>query len=635
MKSAPSLLVPTFERQTEKTKLLPFPLFASALQKSSPIEKDIAVGLTNEVFSDLFGSPGKGHANIILVPKSEKSLEGLAKLVAQASDQVGAISQVLTAAVAKPDAKKPQSIAYFDAEPPKKAPRGKKAAAKQAEETSIKNTTAMINAFKIQLAGLDKGIKHVTAVLPETLPEGVDRHQVIRQMATLATTEGYNYNFDRTKGGLTKLASVVLNQAPSNNEVYKNDLREGQVLGHAMNLTRHLVDSGANRCTSAYFARQAMALKSATLDVRVLQDDDLEGKTAKNDKRMGLFLSVAQGNDRNDPDRKPRLVEMMHTPKGWNPDRGKTVLLVGKGVIFDTGGSDLKPSEYAHNMRGDMGGAAAVLGTMKALDKLPTGVRVIALTPLTENRISGHSSLPQDVYTARSGNKVYIENTDAEGRLILADAMNYGLEKYNGQLDAVFTIATLTGGKAMSIGMHNAVGISGNNKPFLESLNKVVHGQLQRTTKGVYLLDQRHYKMVTNSSPADVTNVSRGPAKEFAGLIKPEDVINKKETLSSKRYNKQGQDAAMLASFTDGAAFLQAVAMDPNAEATKGLIQHDVPWGHFDIAGAEFGPRDEKRRNHEWASGIGVEDLYYSIKGISEGSIEPSTAKTKLPRFEA
>ncbi len=632
--------MPSFDNQAQKAQILPFPQFG---RTAFPIETpNITVGVKSDVFDSIFKLSTETKATITLVPKSEEALESMTSLLLKMQEAQSFLTQFAqngllnnTTDKPKPD-DKAKDFAFFEV-----APLKKQSTKKQTEEVSAKNTTAMINAFKRQLGNLKSDVTQVTAILPEKLPAGVDSSQLIREMATLSILAGYNYDFDRTTQpkSLDKLASVILNKPPVgafNNTVLEATLKEGQVLGHAMNLTRHLVDSPANRCTPQYFAEQAKELESSTMTVNVLKGNDLEGNSSANNKRMGLFLSVAQGNNQDNPEENPRLVEMVHTPKDWDPTTGKTVMIVGKGITFDTGGSDLKPSEFSHNMRGDMAGAGATLGVMKALDDMPVGVRVIALMPLTPNRIGGKASLPQDIYTARSGKEVYIANTDAEGRLVLADAMHYGLEKYNEQLDAAFTIATLTGGKTRAIGLHNAVGISGNNNPFLKGLDKVISGQLRRTTKGTYPLEQQHYTMVTNSSPADVQNASGKPAREFAGIIKPGDIINAKETDPKKRYSEQGVKDFMLSSFTDGAAFLQAVAMDPNAKGTnKGGIQHRVPWGHFDIAGAEFGLADPKRRNHEWATGIGVEDLYYSLKGIGDGSIEPSSKKTRLPKFEA
>ncbi len=599
---------------------------------SSPIDKEIDVSFENTVPTQGGTSSDKQrHITMTLIPESEDHLKMLAEQVSD-SFSFEHLFEILKAAVFKESTK----FVFFDtktAENPKDE--------EQVQRVSAQNTTAMINAFKAKLTALDEEVTQVTVVLPETLPEGVDAQQLIREMATLSVLKGYNYNFDRTRSGLPQLASVVLNHPSAKNsaspvlqETFQEAIREGRTIGEAMNLVRHLVDSGANRATTGYFTRKALALASDTMTVQVLKGDDLEGKTEANDKRMGLFLAVAKGNDRDNPEKEPRLLEMVHTPENWDSETGKTIMLVGKGVMFDTGGSTLKSKESSHNQRGDMGGAAAVLGLMKVLDELPMGIRVVALMPLTENRIGRDAILPQDVKTARSGNTVYISSTDAEGRLIMADAMNYGLEERDGELDAVLTIATLTGGKVRYFGRHNAVGISGNNEPFLEQLNKVIHGQLRRTTKGVYPLDQRHYTMVTNSSPADVQNSSNLLAREFAGLINPEDIVDPSAKGYEERYNLKGQDDSNLAAFMDGAAFIQAVAMDPHAKATQGSIPYNIPWGHLDIAGSQFGPADPELRNHEWATGIGVEELYYSIKGIAEGAIKPSADATKLPEFE-
>jgi leucyl aminopeptidase len=317
---------------------------------------------------------------------------------------------------------------------------------------------------------------------------------------------------------------------------------------------------------------------------------------------------------------------------------------VGKGVIFDTGGSNLKTTLGMHNMRGDMAGAAAVLGLMQALDAKPLdNVRVVGLMPLTENRISGKASLPQNIYESRSGKTVEIKNTDAEGRLILADAMNYGLEKYTAnsqKVDGIFDIATLTGGKVSAIGEHNAVGLAGNNQGLLNSVNQILSQELRRKT-GTLLLDDKYKKMVTedygSGGQADAINSGGAAGYIRAGIVREgisdpmkaaaEYADNPSAFTSNPKFKKE----LSFAHFGDGAAFLQAVGLDSFKKDEHGTViveeKPDIPWVHFDIAGAEFGKPDPLHGGREWATGVGVPDLYLTLQGISNGTIalDPKT----------
>lgn len=509
----------------------------------------------------------------------------------------------------------------------------------------------IMQSFEEALEQLPEGVTEVVTELPQKAPWGIKMDDLLRDMSTLAAMRGYNYKFQQADcKPENPLTSILLKwTAPKDRAKLEAAVALGKVHGDAMNLTRHLVDMPANVATTQYVANHAKALASPTLTVDVLQDEDLEGKTAKNGKRMGLLLSVGQGNVYADSadceNRKPRLVEMVHTPKDWNPETGKTVMLVGKGIIFDTGGSNLKPSEYMHNMRGDMGGAAAVLGVMKSLEGQPIpNVRVVGLMPLTENRMSGKASLPQDIYTARSGKTVEITNTDAEGRLVLADAVNYGIEKY--KPDAVNTTATLTGGKMGAIGKQNAVGIAGNNPELIHGLENVLEEGLGRKT-GTLLLNENYKRMVTQGfgtgGHADVVNSSKVDGGIRAGVIKAgiKDPIADANLYTADpaafRARLGGhinafRTEASFSQFGDGAAFIQAAGLNTLKKDREGHViseeKSKTPWFHYDIAGAEFSKPDVRHGGTEWATGVGVQDIYMGLKAIGEGKIKLDSSKS-------
>ncbi len=462
------------------------------------------------------------------------------------------------------------------------------------KEDAEKAVITMARAFEDRLADLPQSTKTLTVVLPDTLPEGIDASVLVRELAQRTAAYGINLKFHRQDPrNPVKLSRVLITRPRSVYGQFQDAIREGQVLGEAMNLTRHLVHSPANYKTTGQITREAMALSSPTLKVRAMEKAELQTE------KMGLFLSVGQGNE-DTAEKQPRLLEMVYQSKDYDPENRKhpTLLLVGKGIIFDTGGNNLKASEYMHNMQGDMAGAAAVIGTMKALDAMQlSGVRVVGLGCLTENRISGKSTLMHDIYTARNGKTVEISNTDAEGRLVLADAIHYGMEKYKPML--VADMATLTGGKVRGLGEQDAVAISGNNRSLMNAANKIEKALGNKTA--VLELNDAHRKWVTKDGKgrADVFNsVDMEDALKW-GVIK-----EKPEKGQSPTKEMYLQHSAQ------GAAFIREFLANPH-----------TPWVHYDIAGAEFAAKDPKRGNEEFATGFGVKSLYFLTKQVAEGQI--------------
>ena len=594
------------------------PTFAGTLPG---IQTDRQIRLTNDTF-DMFAQAAPKSARIVLRPadgiKSDLSTSLTTHLQSLTSGLQGSPVDSIVDALASVLGGKPVDpngnvYATYKEAQTERTPAGttlteEEQAEKEAAKAKIgvTNTGKLVEAVKEKLDELPPGTKNVTIDLPRKLPQGVNAAELVRELAELATLSGYNYNFNHASSApSSRIGEVAINKGGLSAKAASEAINEGQSIGDAMNLTRHLVDSPANRKSAAKIASIAQGLASPTLNVDVLEGADLEGTTAKNNKRMGLLLGVAQGNGHFNPDRDPRLVEMVYTPPGWNAETGKTVMLVGKGIIFDTGGNNLKPSEYIHNMEGDMAGAAAVIGTMSALDKLQLeGVRVIGLTPLTENRMGMDATLPNDIHVSRAGKTVQISNTDAEGRLILADAIHYGMEKY--QPDAVADIATLTGGKVRAVGEQNAVALSGNNPALMKQVNDLEKSM--RRTSIALPLTQAHHAWVTRGGKgkADVCNsVKLDDAKVFGVISK--DSIDPTEPM--RQHSAQG------------AAFLREFF-------PKGL--ETTPWVHYDMAGAEFDKPDPKRGNDEWATGFGVKELFYFVKNLQAGQLTADAEKSEV-----
>jgi leucyl aminopeptidase len=220
----------------------------------------------------------------------------------------------------------------------------------------------------------------------------------------------------------------------------KAGLKQAEAIAAGIELARECANRPANHCTPSYLAQVARDVgKAHGLTVNVLD------KKACEKLGMGSFLAVAQGSD--EP---PQFITMEYRggPKGTKP-----VVLVGKGITFDTGGISIKPSAEMDEMKFDMGGAASVLGTMRAVAELKPPINVVGLIPSCENMPSGHAVKPGDVVTSLSGQTIEILNTDAEGRLILCDALTYA-ERYEPQ--TVVDIATLTGACVVALGHHNS-----------------------------------------------------------------------------------------------------------------------------------------------------------------------------------
>jgi leucyl aminopeptidase len=206
-------------------------------------------------------------------------------------------------------------------------------------------------------------------------------------------------------------------------------------------LTRELVTEPANIIYPETFAQRAQSLSELGVKVEVL------GEEALRELGMGALLGVAQGSAR------PPAVLVMHWD-GTGGDGSKPVLLVGKGVTFDTGGISIKPAAGMEDMKWDMGGAAAVVGALHALAARKARANVVGICGLVENMPSGTAQRPGDVVTTMSGQTVEVINTDAEGRLVLCDVMWYGQERF--EPSAMVDLATLTGAIIMSLGSEYA-----------------------------------------------------------------------------------------------------------------------------------------------------------------------------------
>ena len=221
----------------------------------------------------------------------------------------------------------------------------------------------------------------------------------------------------------------------------------------ATQTARDMANEPGNRWTPSHFARFATDLANQyKLKCTVIEKGEME------ELRMGGILAVNQGSHE-----APKLIILEYSPA--KPE--KTIMLVGKGLTFDSGGISLKPAQGMMDMKYDMCGGAAALAAMEAVAREKPSVRVICLVPSTDNMNGGGAIKPGDVITHYGGVTAEIENTDAEGRLILADALAYGIEKYSP--DVIIDLATLTGAVIIALG-HHFTGLLSNNKTLTKAL---------------------------------------------------------------------------------------------------------------------------------------------------------------------
>ncbi|NOD46489.1 MULTISPECIES: leucyl aminopeptidase [unclassified Ruegeria] len=263
-------------------------------------------------------------------------------------------------------------------------------------------------------------------------------------------------------------------------------------IADGVRMTRDLTNEPANVLTTTEFADRLVEMQELGLEVEVLDEDKLA------ELGMRTLLSVGQGSD------SPSKVVVMHWKGG---DKGDAPLaLVGKGVVFDTGGISLKPAGGMEEMTMDMGGAGVVAGTMRALAKRKAKANVVGLVGLVENMPSGNATRPGDVVKSMKGDTVEIINTDAEGRLVLCDVMWYAQERFSpvGMID----LATLTGAIIIGLGHENA-GVFSNNDTFCDAFLKSAKAEDEGAWR-MPLGDS--YDKLLKSRIADMKNVGGRPA---------------------------------------------------------------------------------------------------------------------------
>lgn len=369
--------------------------------------------------------------------------------------------------------------------------------------------------------------KQVVNTLSELEVNKHDQAWVLEQL--IAATEIALYRFDEFKSNknsdhkiLNKQTFTAINKK-SNTAQLKESISKAEAIASGVNLVKNIANQPGNVCTPNYLADQAkkLAKKHTSIHCTVLEENEMKKLN------MGALLAVAQGSRE-----KPKLITLEY--RGHKNKSEKPVVFVGKGITFDSGGISLKPGLAMDEMKYDMCGAASVLGALQTIAELKLPINVVGILACAENMPGGAAIKPGDIVTSHSGKTIEILNTDAEGRLVLCDALSY-CKKFNP--DVVIDIATLTGAVIVALGSF-PTGILSNQQNLADQLLKAGEQSYDRAWQLPLWED---YQAAMDSSIADVANLSSVPG---AGSI-------------------------------TGAAFL--------ARFTK-----DYHWAHLDIAGTAW-----------------------------------------------
>ncbi|MCC7138384.1 MAG: leucyl aminopeptidase [Planctomycetes bacterium] len=387
-------------------------------------------------------------------------------------------------------------------------------------------------------AARDAGADRLAVLLPDA-PAAHTAAETVVEGVRLGLYVFEGYKSDKSKKAVAE--AVVLAPA-SKLAAARRGVEEGTILADSVVLVRDLGNEPGNVCTPTYLAEQATAIGRAHgLDVRVLERADMQALG------MGALLGVAQGSAQ-----PPKLIVMTWEPKGASR-RTPTVAVVGKGLTFDSGGISIKPADKMEDMKFDMCGGGAVLGVMQAVARLALPVRVVGLVPASENLPDGLAYKPGDILKASNGTTIEIVNTDAEGRLILSDALAYATSKLRPKPEAVIDMATLTGACVVALGSA-AAGLMSNDDRLAARLEAAAE---------------------TSGDP-----VWRMPLKDrYREQIK---------SVYADLKNSGGRDAGALTA----ACFLERFV-------------GGTPWAHLDIAGTAWGD-GTKGVSSRGASGFGV-----------------------------
>jgi len=337
-------------------------------------------------------------------------------------------------------------------------------------------------------------------IAPFIVADDVSAHDISQAIAEGSILSAYRfagYALNKTPEHAVNAVRILAEEV---SDKHTCGVRCGTAFAAGTMLARDVMNAPGNKMTPTDLANTAIAIATQhDFAYEILERSDMERFG------MGALLGVAQGSV--EP---PKLIVLKYT---GNPDASEVIAYVGKGITFDTGGISIKPAEHMDDMKMDMGGGAAVLGAMDAIGRLKPAVNIVAVVAATENMPSGSAFKPGDVLTAMGGKTIEVVNTDAEGRLVLADAVRYA--KHLGATHIV-DLATLTGAVVVALG-NVTTGAMTNSDTFLASFLQAA----KRTGEKVWQLPTfEEYKEQIKSDIADVMNLGSGGAGSItAGLF--------------------------------------------------------------------------------------------------------------------
>ncbi len=340
-------------------------------------------------------------------------------------------------------------------------------------------------------------ISSLACEVPATAVYGHGTEFMVRTMTTTFLMAEYQFDdFISNDAKVHKLDQIIFVAPKKDDKAAHEGARVGTIIAEAVNRSRHWVDLPANVITPPELAKRAKKLaKDHNLEITVFDEKEIEKLG------MGGIKAVGMGSQHD-----AQLVIMQYTAKKKN---APTLALVGKGITFDSGGLNLKPTGFMETMKVDMTGAAAVINAIAALSQLKPDINVVVLAPLAENMVSGNANHPGDIIRFYNGKTAVVGNTDAEGRLVLADALAYASKHFTPT--AMIDVATLTGAVSHAVGPFFS-GVLTQDDDLAQRVQQAGETSGDATWR-LPMIDR--YKVMVKSDIADINN--DGKSKYYAG----------------------------------------------------------------------------------------------------------------------
>ncbi len=426
-----------------------------------------------------------------------------------------------------------------------------------------------VGADSLKSSDLRSAVANAVRVLHQTAYQELKMATYLNKGCTYsirAIVEGlllgaYRFEKYKSKPKKLKLKNIILsleeyNQHPVEIDKAAIQVHKGQIIADATNFTRDIVNTAPDDCYPAVMADIAKALADEVgLKCKILKPKEIKKE------KMNALLSVGKASPHT-----PRVIHLSHIPK----EPKAVISLIGKGLTYDSGGLSLKPADYMVTMKADKSGGSAVMGIMKAVAELDLPIEVHGFIGAVENMIGPDAYKPDDVLVAKNGKTIEVRNTDAEGRLVLADVLCYAQQEVDA--DYIFDYATLTGACVVGLGQYTS-GVMGHN----DAVKKMIVNEAHNAGELATALDfNRHLKKTIKSEIADICNIA------------------------NTRYGGAITAGLFLSEFIDK--------------------NHKSKWGHIDIAGPAF-VEHAWAENPHGASGAGVRMTVKLLEKLLNSSI--------------